>query len=820
MRAADLVKIYRKTINPPYKTKDLATIAATLFVFIAIPLTVILVQQSREPTGRAQSPFDQVSEQEEVKKLTETLLIEQSRLEKMDKTTKETITAKLKNISKTRKVKMLYLIEKNPRAALKLAIPKKTKTTFPAQVQKDIEEPVDLKGTLEILHEDDFENKKSKDYYYLKTPTQRFSLHTSDQHPSLLSSSKVRVIGIKLDDKIAFTTENTLEVLEAAAPDTFDEQKVVAILANFQNTSQPSLTKAEVAESVFNQVNNYYEEISYNQTSFPGSINDIYGWYTLPIDQTCSSTTTRNEAIAAADASVDFSAYDRLIIVAPFGSSCGWAGLGTIGKYSISTQDGWVSLSVSWIQSNHIAGTGWTTVAHELGHNFGLHHASFLDCGEVTITAGKSGCTINEYGDSYSIMGQSSQKGHFNAPHKEYLGWLNASQVISVTTSGTNIIEPMGSLTSGPKALKIQRAPNDYLYMEYRQPIGTDTNLQNLVNLFDDDIFLGGIIHTLNTAIKTELLDSTPLTNDRLGYPLRVVALLPGNSFTDPETSTTVAVVSATPSLATVNVTVGKTDFTPPTVTWTSPLDGSQVSGTVTLNAGASDQSGIEKVEFFRWKSGIPVKPLGSDTTAPYTALWNTTEDEDGTYNVYAVAYDNSGTPFGVPNNTAKTNVPHLPLLTVNNGGLDILPPTVSIISPNNRATVSGTIDVSASASDNVGVTRVDFYLDGSLTPVATDTSSPYSWSWDTTTVSNGDHSLLVKAYDAAGNTGTSSPITVTVNNPTTKPGDINSDGKVNIFDLSILLSNWGATGGVADINKDGRVDIFDLSILLSNWTG
>lgn len=52
------------------------------------------------------------------------------------------------------------------------------------------------------------------------------------------------------------------------------------------------------------------------------------------------------------------------------------------------------------------------------------------------------------------------------------------------------------------------------------------------------------------------------------------------------------------------------------------------------------------------------------------------------------------------------------------------------------------------------------------------------------------------------------------------KPGDLNYDGKVDVFDLSILLSNWGASGGVADINKDGTVDIFDLSILLSNWGG
>lgn len=58
--------------------------------------------------------------------------------------------------------------------------------------------------------------------------------------------------------------------------------------------------------------------------------------------------------------------------------------------------------------------------------------------------------------------------------------------------------------------------------------------------------------------------------------------------------------------------------------------------------------------------------------------------------------------------------------------------------------------------------------------------------------------------------TGTTPPPIVT--------GDLNNDKKVDIFDLSILLSNWNKTGGVADINKSGKVDIFDLSILLSNW--
>ena len=76
---------------------------------------------------------------------------------------------------------------------------------------------------------------------------------------------------------------------------------------------------------------------------------------------------------------------------------------------------------------------------------------------------------------------------------------------------------------------------------------------------------------------------------------------------------------------------------------------------------------------------------------------------------------------------------------------------------------MSGTTTVSASASDNVGVTSVEFYVDGTLK--ATDTSTPYNFAWDTTTAANASHSLTTKAYDAAGNVGTSSAVSVTVSN-------------------------------------------------------
>lgn len=122
--------------------------------------------------------------------------------------------------------------------------------------------------------------------------------------------------------------------------------------------------------------------------------------------------------------------------------------------------------------------------------------------------------------------------------------------------------------------------------------------------------------------------------------------------------------------------------------------------------------------------------------------------------------------------NVKGYNVPNGPQpysLVVSGNGLavggsgDTTAPTTSITAPAAGATVSGTTTVSASASDNVGVTQVEFYVDGTLK--ATDTTSPYSFSWDTTTAANGSHSLTSKAYDAAGNVGTSSAVSVTVSN-------------------------------------------------------
>src|SRR2546427_214361 len=88
----------------------------------------------------------------------------------------------------------------------------------------------------------------------------------------------------------------------------------------------------------------------------------------------------------------------------------------------------------------------------------------------------------------------------------------------------------------------------------------------------------------------------------------------------------------------------------------------------------------------------------------------------------------------------------------------------VTVTSPASGTTVAGTISVTASASDNVRVVGVQFLLDG-LNAGAEVTAAPYSVSWNTTTASNGSHSLTAVARDAAGNRATSVAVAVTVSN-------------------------------------------------------
>lgn len=90
--------------------------------------------------------------------------------------------------------------------------------------------------------------------------------------------------------------------------------------------------------------------------------------------------------------------------------------------------------------------------------------------------------------------------------------------------------------------------------------------------------------------------------------------------------------------------------------------------------------------------------------------------------------------------------------------------PTVSIAQPSVGATLTGSVTIAMNASDNVGVSKVDFYANNQLQ--GSISSAPWTYAWNTASMSDGNYSLAAWAYDAAGNVGYSSNINVSVSNP------------------------------------------------------
>jgi hypothetical protein len=136
----------------------------------------------------------------------------------------------------------------------------------------------------------------------------------------------------------------------------------------------------------------------------------------------------------------------------------------------------------------------------------------------------------------------------------------------------------------------------------------------------------------------------------------------------------------------------------------------------------------------------------------------------------------------------------------VSGGGAtaDSSAPTVAITTPTSSTTVSGTVNVAANASDNVAVVGVQFKVDGASLG-GEDQSAPYAFAWNSTQLSNGNHTLTATARDAAGNSRTSSAITVAVNNTTSAPPTVSlsaNPGSVSSGSSSTLT--WSSTNATS----------------------
>jgi len=190
-------------------------------------------------------------------------------------------------------------------------------------------------------------------------------------------------------------------------------------------------------------------------------------------------------------------------------------------------------------------------------------------------------------------------------------------------------------------------------------------------------------------------------------------------------------------------------DTTPPAVSIASPTGGN-VSGTVTISANASDNVGVTRVDFY-----VNGSLAGSDSAAPYQYAWNTASLANGTATLYAKAFDAAG-------NSAQSASVIVTVANVAAPPVDTTPPTVSIVSPTSGA-VSGTVTVTANATDNVGVAWVWLLVNGKS--VGATSKAPWSFAWNSRDVSDGPAKIELLAMDAAGNSALSAPVNITVAN-------------------------------------------------------
>jgi len=217
----------------------------------------------------------------------------------------------------------------------------------------------------------------------------------------------------------------------------------------------------------------------------------------------------------------------------------------------------------------------------------------------------------------------------------------------------------------------------------------------------------------------------------------------------------------------------------PPGITVTSPADGASVSGSVQLTVNTATSSGVQYL--------IDGQPLGSlITTAPYSFSWNSTTATNG---VHWLAAQTTG---------ATGRIGTSPVVSVTVSNSSSTPPTVTLTSPDAGSTVSASVIVSATVASSQTIATVAFFVDN-VQVGATLTAPPYIVFWDTETATTGQHVITATAMDVTGNTGSSVPTTVTVDN-SNPPNTIAEEKVVSVDGQGVMQTPMFSTTTPGDL--------------------
>lgn len=426
-------------------------------------------------------------------------------------------------LSRARRLALKQLIAANPREALDRAIPRSLREELPLEIQAELESPIDAFGAYEVTA--GCFGPRAGIERHAEIEGVRYVAHVFGRRLAALSKRRLPLHGIALDDRIAidekpyrtlgpsetspadagglpvavgdgmrtFPTAATLqewaaEVVAAesapspdAAPKgpataaapadwTLGEKSVLWIRADFPDSPGPPATDSEIQTSM-SRVNDFYLDVSNNRSLF----RTVVLPETLRLSRTLAAYNTsptadaaiRTEAVALARAydaangntgAYNPDRYDRWIVITRRLSVLGVAGRGLVGAAGVFLN----------------GTTADVVVAHELGHNHGLHHADgWRPAGAPPAGPGEHW----PYGDVFDIMGSALllSGGHFSSKAKDILLYLPVADTPAVTASGTyRIFRHDDRNASGVRALRIAAGSYEY-WIEHRQLLPTNT---------------------------------------------------------------------------------------------------------------------------------------------------------------------------------------------------------------------------------------------------------------------------------------------------------------------------------------------------------
>ncbi len=628
------------------------------------------------------------------------------------------------------------LIETDPDAALGMAFSEdlaaELKTAFPESAAR-IETRRSWTGTLESAVEDNADHTGSRTVHRLRSGGRTFMVYPGNA-VQIAASGLVKVTGIEVNGNVA-ASALTATATTTAINGVSGQQAVLTILVNFPGYKLPTAVDAEYMKGVLYgnswstkqntpdfSVDDFWQQNSDGAASAPFSLSKQVGPFLLASNYNvdskgasfCDYITMRDAVIAAADPSVTFTAYNRVVIVMPNNGACTWTGVSSIGYWSLPSADGTISASFSWLRADQLATrlSGVQLATHELGHGMGLNHARTREYpGPPRIPLGAIGAagTLVEYGDNFSTMGTGA--GFYGAQHaQQILGWLTPSNYTQVQTAGTYAVSAYETrpATGLVKALRVLRdvASNSWLWIEYRANSGIyDGTLGSQVSF-------GALIHyeDATTGAYTGLLDFTPSTTSFLDP-----ALVAGQTWTDPYSNLSITANGVAGGVLNVGVSYGSAVCTPgsPTVTL-SPSNptvsaGGSTSITVTVknnNAAACPifAYGLTAAQPAGFSGTFSATSLSLAGGATGTAiLTETAGSTTGTFALSVTATD-SGT--GSKSGSTSTNITVAAVCSTSSPTLTLSPANTSLL-----AGASATLTMSVKNNNSSVCTASAFAL-------------------------------------------------------------------------------------------------------------